>query len=115
MITPENWGTLAEAVGTLASAFIIAAATAITILRGQRAQLAKIANDARAAADQTTNSHEGGEYPNLREELTATREGIRSLARDVGGLRADIRQLHDDQSEDRKALRAHIDAMKEGR
>lgn len=112
-ITPENWRTLAEAIGTLLSAIIVAAATATTILRGQRAQLAKIASDARAAADQTTNSHEGAEYPNLREELTATREGIGELRKDLGGLRADIRQLHDDQSEDRKALRAHIDSMKE--
>lgn len=108
MLEPENWKSLAEALATVIAAVIVAVGSAIAIVASQRAKLRQIASDARAAADQTTNSHEEAEYPNLREELTATRSLVAEVRQDIGGLRAEIRQLHTDQSDDRKALREHL-------
>ena len=44
-----------------------------------------------AIESQTVNEHHQDEYPNLRDELTATRRSVESVGRDVGGMREEMR------------------------
>lgn len=53
--------------------------TIITARSNER--IKKIELDAAATREQTQNEHATAEYPNLRDELTATRESVEALAR----------------------------------
>ncbi len=73
-------------------------------------KLNRIGGDARTAAAQTANEHADAEYPNLRDELTAVREGQRDLRisvgrlsdaqdairQDIGGLHSEVRTVRGD-------------------
>lgn len=67
--------------------------------------LKRIEGFSKTSAEQTANSHAGAEYPNLRDnldaifaEVKAQGEAQREIQKDIGGLRAEIR-------DDRKATR----------
>ncbi|MDQ7991204.1 MAG: hypothetical protein AAGC63_00310 [Propionicimonas sp.] len=93
--------------------------------RPLRRKVDEVADDAKASRKQTENEHADAEYPNLREELTAARTSVESLAalvtevkghvsglrldhtamrRDVTGIREEMTGIRDDARDDRKAL-----------
>ena len=68
--------------------------------------------DLKTVKAQTENEHQGAEFPNLRDELTATREvaesvnrNLAELKRDVGGIREEMRH----ERKERLALGERID------
>jgi hypothetical protein len=86
---------------------VVPALTTWLTARPARRTLRRVAEDARTAAAQTANEHDDSPYPNLRDELTAIREGQESLRRtvallaeahestrgDLGGLHSEVRDL----------------------
>lgn len=67
--------------------------------------LKRIEGFSKTSAEQTANSHSGAEYPNLRDNLDAIfaevktqGEAQREIQKDIGGIRAELR-------DDRKATR----------
>lgn len=73
-----------------------------------------IRDDASVARAQTENDHAGADYPNLRDELTATRGLIHGLGRQLGGLEQWVKDLATgseriDDTITRKALQATRD------
>lgn len=68
---------------------------------------------------QTENSHDGSMYPNLRDELTATRETIEGVAKTNELIVQRLERLQDDQAElrrevteDRSAIRAEVEGVR---
>lgn len=73
-------------------------------------KLNRIGQDARTTAQQTANEHHDAPFPNLRDELTAVREGQEDLRvsvgrladaqdatrQDVGGLHSEVRTVRND-------------------
>ena len=47
--------------------------------------------DLKSVKDQTENEHQGGDFPNLRDELTEVRVLVGEIRKDIGGLREDVR------------------------
>lgn len=74
-------------------AVITQAAAVVIVLLQQNKKLNRIGVDAREAREQTANDHAGADYPNLRDELTATRGLIHGLVRQLGGLEQWVRDL----------------------
>ena len=74
-------------------AVITQAAAVVIVLLQQNKKLNRIGSDAREAREQTANDHANADYPNLRDELTATRGLIHGLVRQFGGLEQWVRDL----------------------
>lgn len=74
LLTESVLGQIVQVVGLVAVAWI-----------GNR-KLKRIGADAREARDQTANEHDGAQYPNLRDELTVTRQLTERIAGTVSVL-----------------------------
>lgn len=88
--------------------------------------LKKIADDSRTSAENTANSHASSPHPNLRDNIDANqaesraafqalmqasdhlREAIAQQAKDIGGIRAELRADREAQRETAAALAQHI-------
>ncbi len=84
---------------------------AIVTVGGSGIWIALIGRRVKAVQEQTVNEHADAEYPNLRDELSATLAEVRGLRQDVGGLhtetrglRADVSEIRREASEDRRDL-----------
>lgn len=54
-----------------------------------------IRDDTTVAREQIENDHANAEFPNLRDELTATREDVRAMRNEIRGLHAEDATLDD--------------------
>lgn len=68
----------------IAVQLITTAGLIVVALLGNR-KLNRIGSDAKEAREQTANSHQDAEFPNLREELTAVHNDVREVAEIVRG------------------------------
>lgn len=80
----------------------------------QNRKLGRIETNSQVTRAQTENDHAGADYPNLRDELTATRGLIHGVGRQLGGLEQWVRDLAEgsdriDSTITRKALAAARD------
>ncbi|WP_454728842.1 hypothetical protein [Cellulosimicrobium protaetiae] len=64
----------------------------VVAILGNR-KLNRIGADAKASRQQTENEHAEAEYPNLRDELTATRGEVKGMARHLAHLARWMRDL----------------------
>lgn len=71
-------------------------------------KLNRIGSDAKEAREQTANSHQNAEFPNLREELTAVHADVREVAEIVRGHDRHLERL-DRHLEDLHTEDTHIE------
>ena len=74
-------------------AVVGASAVIIPALISQRRTLGRIETNSQVTRAQTENDHGDADYPNLRDELTATRGLIHNLDRKFGGLEQWVKDL----------------------
>ena len=77
--------------GPLSTLITAGGLIAVAIINArQGARLKRIDHNSSTAAEQTANDHEGAQYPNLREEHTATRLKVEQIEGDVREVRGMI-------------------------
>lgn len=77
----------------IAVALIAQAGAIVIVLLSQGRKINRIETNSSITREQTENDHSESEFPNLREEITETRNMIKGVVRQLGGLEQWVRDL----------------------